>query len=389
MYFKAWPFGIVPEKYASVWADRNDLFLELTEIFENFARNKRSYVQHVWGDYGAGKSHALLHFKFLLDKEEKFWFVYSRFPTRTRNFLELYSNGFMSSLNFMAFANKCSTLWTTLTTNMEEEEAFSYILEEIAAQSYDFAQVVYNLGKLLSVQPHQAFRQPSFLLSRMWLQGEKLGKRDRNFIGVMKNIQNDQDAVQALSGIINVFTSEKSTKNKPPRAGLVWILDDCHVLFASPSKHQQLVQHGLRDSIDAVPARMLIIISWATTDVQKIQQGLINDLKTVSGHSIMMVPVLSKENACVFIENLINSEEFKRDDISDSFYPYTQRGIKRAINLISNKGIDLLPRNVIKCFDHLTNEAQKEIWPKRMDIDFVNQFFNQKCTIVTCPLLEE
>jgi hypothetical protein len=272
---------------------------------------------------------------------------------------------------------------------MDEDEAFSYILEEIAGQSYDFAQVVYNFGKLLSVRPHQAFREPAFLLSRMWLQGVKLGKRERNFIGVMKNIQNDQEAVQTLSGIVNVFTSEKSTRNKPPRAGLTWILDDCHVLFASPPKQQRLVQHGIRDSIDAVPVGMLIILSWATTDVQKIQQGLISDLKTVSGHSIVTVPVLSKENACIFIENLINSEEFKRDDISDNFYPYTQRSIRRAINLISNRGIDLLPRNVIKCFDHFTNEAQKEIWPKRIDIDFVNQFFNQKCSTVTCPLLEE
>jgi hypothetical protein len=385
MYFHAWPFGVTPEKHSAIWADRQDLFDILNDLFQNFAERKRSYVQPLWGYLGAGKTHAIWHFSYLLEKEQRLTFIYSKFPTQVRNFLELYQDGFVPSFDFEVFIKNCSHLWNNLTQNKDEEEAFFWILDQIAHKSYDFAQVVYNLAKMWSISPMKALRDPLFGSSRMWLQGAKLGRRDMSAIGVTNNIQNDSDAALALGGIIRLLTSQQSSEKGGVISPIVWIMDDSHVLFARPSKEQELIQRGIRRTVDECPTNLLILMSFATPDPEKISGGMIDDLKTVSAHSIIEVPPLSREEASIFVKDLINHENFKRHDVTDEFYPYTKEGLRSAIKEIVNKGVDLLPRNIIKCFEHLTDEAQKAKI-EHIDVQFVNLFFKQKCVSKFCPL---
>jgi len=385
MYFRAWPFGVTPEKHPAIWADRKDLFSRLHNLFQTFAERRRSFVQPLWGYLGAGKTHAIWHFDFLLEKEKRLTFIYSKFPTQARNFLGLYQDGFVSSFNFEVFVKNCLNLWEILTRKRSEEDAFFWILDQIAHRSYDFAQVVYNLAKMWSISPMKALRDPLFGLSRMWLQGAKLSRRDMNAIGVTNNIQNDSDAALALGGIIRLLTSQEAC-GKDRVLPIVWIMDDSHVLFARPSKEQEFIQRGIRRTIDECPTNLLILMSFATPDPEKITEGMIDDLKTVSAHSILEVPPLNREEAFVFIKDLINHEDFKRRDVSDKFYPYTEEGLAKTIDEIVTKGIDLLPRNIIKCFEHLTDEAQKSSI-ERIRVQFLDSFFKEKCSSKFCPLL--
>ena len=163
-------------------------------------------------------------------------------------------------------------------------------------------------------------------------------------------------------------------------------LDDLHVIFARPSKQQEEIQRGIRRMIDECPTKLLILMSFATPDPEKIRQGLIEELKTVASHSIIQIPPLTKEKAAIFILDLINHEKFRRSGVSNQFYPYTEQSLKRIIEYIVEKGIDLLPRNIIRCFEHLTDEAQKER-KEIIDIQFVDKFFNEKCSSDYCSLL--
>jgi len=384
-YFKVWPFGVTPEKHAGIWADRRNLYDELNYLLTNFAERKRSFIQPLWGYLGAGKTHAIWHFGNLFQKKGKVKFIYSKFPIHAKNFYQLYTDGFIPSFDFREFAELSSKLWKRLIANKDEEEAFFFIREKIANRNDDFAQVIYNVAKMWSISPMKASRDPIFILSRMWLQGAKLGRGHLNAIGVARNISNDSDAILALGGIVRLFTFEDDNENIHGLP-IVWALDDSHVIFARPSKQQEEIQRGIRRMIDECPTKLLILMSFATPDPEKIREGLIEELKTVASYSIIEIPPLTKDNALIFILDLINHEDFRRQDAPSKFYPYTEKSIKRIIERIVEKGIDLLPRNIIKCFEHLTDEAQKE---KReiIDIEFVDKFFNNKCLSEFCSLL--
>jgi len=386
-YFKAWPFGVTPEKHAAIWADRQYLYDELHHLLMNFAQRKRSFIQPLWGYLGAGKTHAIWHFSNLFEKERRLKFIYSKFPIHAKNFYQLYTDGFIPSFDFMEFAKISSILWRHLISDKsDEEEAFFFIREEIASGNDDFAQIVYNIAKMWSISPIKASRDPIFILSRMWLQGAKLGRRHLNSIGVARNISNDSDAIFALGGIINLLTLEGNYNENLFSVPVVWALDDSHVIFARPSKQQEEIQRGIRRMIDECPTKLLILMSFATPDPEKIRQGLIEELKTVASHSIIQIPPLTKEKAAIFILDLINHEKFRRSGVSNQFYPYTEQSLKRIIEYIVEKGIDLLPRNIIRCFEHLTDEAQKER-KEIIDIQFVDKFFNEKCSSDYCSLL--
>ena len=57
MYFLKWPYGLTPLLGSKILADRQDLFDDLKELFDNFADRRRSFVQPIWGYLGAGKTH--------------------------------------------------------------------------------------------------------------------------------------------------------------------------------------------------------------------------------------------------------------------------------------------------------------------------------------------
>lgn len=378
MYFKKWPYGIVPEEKVSTWADRHNLFGQIKDLFKNFAEKRISFVQPLWGYLGAGKTHTLKHFKFLLEDRQNLIFIYSKFPMQAKNFYELYRDGFVQSLDFGMFVKKCSNLWKNLMVDKEEEEAFLWILDRIANKSYDFAQVIYNLAKLWSFSPVEALRHPYFGLSRMWLQGAKLSSRDMRKIGVTKDIRNDQDAVLSFAGIFRLLTSEEAGVKVVAN---VWMLDDSQALLG-----KELVQHGLRRAIDECPRNVLILISFAMTDPEKIRIGLIDELKTVCASSILEVPPLTADEAFEYIVDLINLEEFKVPN-TDRFYPYTKEVIAEIISKMKDNGIDLLPRSMNYCFGHLTNEAERNAL-ERISTTFVTGFFENKCC-PPCPLFPE
>lgn len=378
MYFKKWPYAIVPEEHANIWADRRLLFSQIKELFENFEQKNSSFIQPLWGYLGAGKTHTLKHFQYALGNKENMVFVYSRFPTQARNFYELYRDGFVQSLNFGLFVKRCSAIWKTLLSDKDEEDAFFWILEHIAHKSYDFAQVVYNFAKLWSASPAEGFRHPYFGLSRMWLQGARLSMRNMKDIGVTKNIKSDEDAVVTIGGILRLMTLKEAYGKV---TSVIWMLDDCQALL-----NKEAIQRGLRRVIDECPRNLLVLISFATTDPEKIRLGLIDELRTVCAPSLLEVPPLNEIEASEFIIDLINNKDFK-DPGKDKFYPYTEEAILEIIAQMKNKGIDLLPRCINRCADHLTSEAEKDSID-RIDAEYVKQFFDHKCQS-SCPIFSE
>ena len=377
MYFKKWPFTLVAEEHPDIWAERHSLLSQMKSLFEDLERMDNSFVQIMWGYLGSGKTHTLKYFQYSLENKDGAIVEFTRFPVQARNFYELYRDGFVQSLNFPKFVKKCAEIWKGLLVEKGEEEAFAWILREIAHESYDFAQVVCNLAKLWSISPKEALRHHSFNLSRMWLQGAKLGMADMREIGLIKNIKNDEDAILALGGIMRLLTCE----DKGNSLSNVWMLDDSQKLL-----ERQAIQHGLRRAIDECPRRLLVLLSFAMTDPGKVRLGLIDELAKVCAPSLLELPPMNGDEACEYIVDIINHVDFKKEG-TNKVYPYTEESISEIVAQMKAKRIDLLPRNLNWCASHLTKEAEKNsvdhITPKH-----VTDFFRDKCK-PGCPILNE
>jgi hypothetical protein len=90
----------------------------------------------------------------------------------------------------------------------------------------------------------------------------------------------------------------------------------------------------------------------------------------------LQVPPLSDEEASEFILDLINFKDFKKDDKEDIYFPYTKDAIEKTIE-VCKETADCTPRNLMKWFENLTKAAESEIYPKRIDADFVSKNFKE------------
>jgi len=377
MYFKNWPFRVVPERSPDLWADRKKLFEEMNTAFEDTLEKKRSTFLCVWGYVGAGKSHSLLHFKSRFEKDGKSVVVYSPLPKEIRRFADLYQQGFYNAINPIALARVAADIWTKLNPSgvdlSEEMRALETVTSEIACGRMDIASVILTLGRSVSVS--RSVRELMCLLSQAWLSGERLSKRDLRLLGVSANLVDDSDFVKAASSIIKMFTYH--SKEFSEYESLIWMLDDCHY-FAEVKKQSSrnfaTIQQGIRDLFDLCADNLCLTLSFASGGFSMVKELLIEDLQSRISRMIQ-VPPLSIEESMEFICDLINYEKFRNDEHrEDRYYPYTKDSIQLIIQLIS-KQMDLTPRNLMKQFDDLTTRAQNEIYPKKITPDFVKSYF--------------
>jgi energy-coupling factor transporter ATP-binding protein EcfA2 len=378
MYFRNWPFRMVPERSPDVWADRKKLFEEMKTSFNDTLEKKRSTFLCVWGYVGAGKSHSLLHFKTMFEKEGKNSVVYSPLPKEMRRFADLYQQGFYSAMNSIVLAKVAADIWTKLNPSgvdlAEEMKALEIVTNEIACGRMDIATAILTLGR--SVATSKSVRDPMCLLSQAWLSGERLSKRYLAALGVSANLTDDSDFVKAASSIIRMLTYQSDRCQE--YCSLIWILDDCHY-FAEVKKQSQknfaAIQQGIRDLFDLCPDDLSLALSFASGSFSIMKELLIEDLQSRVSR-VIQIPPLTLEESFEFISDLLSNEKFRSEkNVDDKYYPYTKESLKLTIQLISKQGDDLTPRNLMKYFDILTSRAQDEIYPNKITTEFAQARF--------------
>lgn len=378
MYFKSWPFRVVPERSSDLWADRKKLLRYLNFLLSDSIEKKRSTLYCIWGYVGAGKSHSLLHFKWLFEKKGRAATIYSPLPKQMRRYADLYQQGFFNSINFLSFSRISAEIWAKLNPKGVdvggEMKALEKVNNEITDGWLDMAQVIMTLGKTVALTGSP--RDPLCLLSQTWLSGKRLSKRELRELGISANIMDDSDFVRATSSVIRTLTYKG--EGCDGYDSLFWMLDDCH-FFASIRRQSQrdftLIQQGLRDVFDACPNNLCLLLSFASRDASKIQELLIEDVLSRICFRIEISP-LSEKDSLDFIVDLINNERFRKEEVrsSDAYYPYTKDVIKQIIQYISQV-TDLTPRNMMKYLDEITTKAERKLYPKKIGADFIKSFF--------------
>ena len=376
MYFKSWPFRVVPEHSSDVWADRKSILNDLNLLIKESQERERSSITLVWGYIGAGKSHSLFHLKRLAEKNPQNLFILSPMPKEIKRFADLYQYGFFKPLNFLTIAKIAGNVWSNLSEGLgprNEIDTLEKISTEIAGGWLDFAQAIANLGRIVSLTG--SIRDPLCLLVQAWLSGTKLSKSELKSIGISNYLKEESDFVRATSSLIRLLTYRNN--GCTGYENVFWVLDDSHYLAnlkTSPKAFNQ-IQQGLRDSFDACPNNVYLILSFAARDASKLDELLIEDLTSRVSRRIHVAP-LSDEDAFEFITELINSKDFKKEGVGEVYYPYSKEAIQKMIHRCKEI-TDLTPRNLMKLFEDITTTAETEISPNIIDVHYVSEFLKK------------
>ena len=378
MYFTNWPFRVVPERTPDLWADRKKLLENMLSLLEGCSEKKRSSICCVWGYVGAGKSHSLLHFKWLFEKERRISVIYSPLPKQMKRYADLYQHGFFNTINFLSFSDVVADIWKKLNPKgidtKGEMRALEIVNNEISNNWLDMAQIIMILGRTIALTG--SYRDPLCLLSQAWLSGERLSKRELRVLGIASNLVDDSDFVRATRCILRTLTYRGNQCNGYD--AVFWMLDDCHffaTIKQASQKNFAIIQQSLRDVFDACPDNLCLILSFASRDVAKFRELLIDDLLNRVTAQVEIAP-LTLEDSFDFVLDLINNEKFGKEKAEDQYYPYTEDAIKSIIKYISQEA-DLTPREIMKHLDEVTTRAEKEIYPKRITQDFVKTVFER------------
>jgi hypothetical protein len=337
----------------------------------------RSTICCFWGYVGAGKSHSLFYMKWLAEKSGESFFIFSPMPKQIKKYADLYQQGFFKPLNFFVLSKTAAEVWKKLNQGLDPRNELATLekfTSEIASGWIDFGQTIMNLGRIVALTG--SVRNSVCLAVEAWLSGVRLSKTELRLLGVSDCLKQESDFVRATSSIIRLLTYRKN--GCKGYRNVFWVLDDSHYLATLKTSPKALnqVQQGLRDAFDACPDNLCLILSFASRDASKLDELLIEDLASRVSKRVQ-VPPLSDDEAFEFIVDLINIKDFRKDDNEDNYFPYTKDAIQKTIELCKEK-TDCTPRNLMKWFENLTNAAENEIYPKRIDADFVSKFFGKE-----------
>lgn len=370
MYFREIPFRISPERDTGIWADRKELKEEIVDLIENFHSNRTSRIVAIWGYYGSGKSHSLMYMSSLTREKAYGEFLYYPFPKGAKNFSDIYKQAFIPEFNFLSFGLVCKVIYEELKKSSSYLKESENVSRSLAGGSLDLFKIIYNTGKLFSVNELGAIDDPYFLMTRQWLMGQKMPRSDLKKLGVTRSLDGDMDFVRTLSSIIRIMTSSYA-------GGKVffWAIDDCQFMEILDNKTRNLIQQGLRDTFDASQNGLCLILSVTSKDPELVEGLLIEDLKSRMLPSKIQVSTLDKKEAEIFVRDLLNNPRFRSSRSTDVWYPFTHESIKEIISSISEL-TDLIPRNLMKYFDDITKEASVD-GMKLIDKEFVKRYFDR------------
>nr|WP_029356410.1 hypothetical protein [Mesorhizobium ciceri] len=195
-------FTASPET-ASTWAGRPDGKRRAQRLVHQMFNRSESSLDIVWANFGAGKTHFLLHLIEMAKKEagsHRFLPSYVEVPEQTRQFLDVY-----------------------------RRVLASWPLENVANAIQEFGSAESDLARAAQTYIHGGAAERSLIHD--WIGGGRPSLKDlRNASGISTRIDDDIRAAEILSQIISAFAARSQR--------VMLCLDEFQRLaFGNPKSH--------------------------------------------------------------------------------------------------------------------------------------------------------
>lgn len=357
------PFLVSPtKKYARIWVGRKETKAKLDDFFESMSGNSASEILLIWGYYGTGKTHALLHYsQKLLESGEAVLIFTDLTRCSPKGFLGL-SKEFMIQLDPDILMKAVRELGVNADSPQDLRK-----LRRITE--------IYDIEILKAIS--SASDEDKIYEVMLWLQGENCDKKK---IGVRRKIHDDSKALSAICSVIKVL------QQKYRFVG--WLLDEYGTLRTLMASKRGLafkrMEKGLVNLYNTCSIGFILAFSFSSRqrDViyEMIPEQLRQRIASVDQQyesSTVTFPVMTMEESTDFVKGLLG--EFQTNPKMGKFYPFTRECVRYILKKdVVGKEKDLVPRWINVAHKRALEAAQRADISAPLTIDEVEKAFAQR-----------
>ena len=335
------PFPIVPDGPVQNWAGRAELRDDLVDLVKGVRASDIGVSEFgvLWGEFGAGKSHALRYLKTLIDVEQEEFQSTAIYLERPRvanklNFLELHKY-IVGHLGRDRVKGVCRRV-RELTDRTGDEIAQAAGVDVGDRSSFVEAAIKRlpsgdrNMVRLLRRGAEEGSRVFEFLAGEEKCDGDEYeGKVDSDFI-----------AAKVLADYFRVTTSELRSNERINQAVYLFV-DEMEMLTEAKATESELVFSGLREVINGLPYRFGLLVSF-TAATALIEAVMPQHLLTRMTRPYIEVPVLDDVDAKEFLRTQMDFFRSADSCHRGTLYPFEEE----AIDFVIGNSTNLTPRGL-------------------------------------------
>jgi hypothetical protein len=343
-FFSQVPFHPVPREEHAVWAGSTETRNELVRIVDEVKHDsfEVSHLALVYGEYGSGKTHALKFLKNHLDNSNNIVVSYLEKPKVEKK------------ASFYGIAQEIIKQIGERPLRRAAEPFVSYIKSEskrLAVEGLDSSKVDGSLDEYVkkqsadikrSLQERFNPRFPELLELFEGLVDEDpaawryfTGKPAANSLhrySLTGPMEDDHDALRALSGIYNVLTKSYSDIPESPVYDAAYIfIDEMEGLLEMKFDEVISVRTGLRDLFNLCTEHFCMILA-ATAENASLFHGLLEEamMVRITAEPVHIVSHDTVEDGVKFISDLMAN--FRSGAAPSPWHPFTESALKAIVD---------------------------------------------------------
>lgn len=389
--FKRDPFTLVPLDAAEIWIKREGMLatgskVDLREYLYKLSNGPlfgggsgvTEFIS-VCGDWGAGKSHTLLHIASLirqrLPESIVVYLKTVRVADKTR-FIDLYSEIIQNigKSKFISISERLNEAFS----KMVNERVAQMTSEEIAAHVEEAPRTVKGRELLRELTEDESEKRMLVVLLMMkddpdkmfgWLKGGKGFPISYHGEDVdLPNLTSDYEAGKAMKDMIKLCTSIKDEKGKPIVGGFVIMIDQWDRVLEVPATFVSVV-NGISVLLRDTPQGLALLTS-AQGEVADVLGAHGETLQTLFTSPVVLLDSLNENQAREFLIGLFRSYRKDHKNIPPD-HPFEPEALLELVRRTDPKLPRRLIANTRKVFDYACREGI--LSTRRISVDDVQE----------------
>ena len=334
-----WPFRTAAdENFASVWAGRAKTKEQLERLLKKMTLFPKSGLHIFWANFGMGKTHTLYHLKYrCLQTKGQIIPIYAVMPKRSTGFLELYREIVQAFLS----AEMRDYLGKQLVELGQNSKGASIALHPMFSKSP-------GVVRALLTMRNEDIEQTT--VAMQWLTAQQgLDSRSMKSIGVTYRIKTPEDAIAALSALINLAVWSAKTPKQ-----LLLMIDEFQRVGELRSNIVSQVNSSLHTIFNAHPTGLQLLLTFSFGRKENVDYLLSEELKSRAEPQSINLDVLNREESIGFLSDLLGQFRINKDDLH-TLFPFSQAAVNIMLKTISQKKT-LTPRRIMLYANYVLSE---------------------------------
>jgi hypothetical protein len=344
MGLKGDPFRVVPdEEFARIWADRSALRRDVDALLRSFQRPGPSAIHLVWGWYGAGKTHVLLHLEGRCRRDGKsVASAYTEMPSSADGFLDLYRDFATTLLGSNPQLGRIfDEVWAARFSR--NRQAF---IRAVCPGIPDFLVAMNYLSAGLESHKEVAAK---------YLAGIRLPLNELRTLGISSRIETDDQAVEGVAALVRLVSQDRHGGR------VVWFLDELQNLTQLSSRAKAKVQGGIERVFNKCPNNLSLVLAYSGRQQDRIS-NLVSSafISRIGAQRRIAIPLMEKTDAVAFVADLLQAFRSNTTEGTADFSPFDRQTVEEVIGYMETQGWHLKPRTIMECFRSILEEAEAE-----------------------------